>query len=90
MYMYIVYIIIIYSNFFFQCGLSCHRKCLSTLAIRCDTKVQYTCTVHETLLCVIVSGHIKGAACVTNVMYPCGFICIPVVSTLRRMNLIKI
>ena len=24
---------------FFQCGLSCHRKCLSTLAIRCDTKV---------------------------------------------------
>ena len=39
--------------------------------------------------CVIVSGLIKGAACATNVMYPCGFICIPVVSTLCRMNLIK-
>ena len=39
--------------------------------------------------CVIVSGRIKGAARVTNVMYPCGFICIPVVSTLCRMNLIK-
>ena len=38
---------------------------------------------------VIVSGRIKGAARVTNVMYPCGFICIPVVLTLRRMNLIK-
>ena len=25
----------------------------------------------------------------TNVMYPCGFICIPVVLTLHRMNLIK-
>ena len=39
--------------------------------------------------CVIVSGRIKGAARVTNVMYPCGFICNPVVLTLRRMNLIK-
>ena len=29
--------------------------------------------------CVIVSGRIKGAARVTNVMYPCGFICIPAV-----------
>ena len=42
------------------------------------------------LICVIVSGRIKGAARVINVMYPCGFICIPVVLTLRRMNLIKI
>ena len=40
-------------------------------------------------ICVIVSGRIKGAARVTNVMYPCGFICIPVVLTLRRMNIIK-
>ena len=39
--------------------------------------------------CVIVSGRIKGAARVTNVMYPCGFICNPVVLTLRRMNIIK-
>ena len=41
------------------------------------------------LLCVIVSGRIKGAACVTNVMFPCDFICIPVVLTLCHMNLIK-
>ena len=42
---------------FFQCGLSCHRKCLSTLAIRCDTKVQYTCTC-ETLLCTCTNTRI--------------------------------
>ena len=33
--------------------------------------------------CVIVSGCIKGAARATNVMYPCGFICNPVVLTLH-------
>ena len=38
--------------------------------------------------CVIVSGRIKGTTRVTNVMYPCGFICIPVVLTLHSMNLI--
>ena len=41
------------------------------------------------MFCVIVSGRIKGAARATNVMYSCGFICNPVVLTLRRMNLIK-
>ena len=42
-YMYI-YIFFLIQILFIQCGLSCHRKCLSTLAICCDTKVQYTCT----------------------------------------------
>ena len=33
--------------------------------------------------CVIISGRIKGTACATNVMYPCGFSCITVVLTLH-------
>ena len=43
-YIYIYFFFFLIQILFFQCGLSCHRKCLSTLAIRCDTKVQYTCT----------------------------------------------
>ena len=36
-------------------------------------------SIYNVICCVIVSGHIKGAACVYKVMYPCGFICIPAV-----------
>ena len=33
------------------------------------------------IYCIIMSGRIKGTAYATNVMYPCGFIFIPVVLT---------
>ena len=65
--------------------------CVAVCSI-CNTKCCYGTTYFYYCArdnCVIVSGRIKGAARATNVMYPCGFICNPVVLTLRRMNLIK-
>ena len=59
------------------------RACLKSALQSLGTKSLLIMTIgRNNTDCVIVSGHIKGAARVTNVMYPCGFICIPVVSTL--------
>ena len=41
------------------------------------------------LYCVIMRGHIKGAASVTNQLYHCGFICKPAYLRMRKFSLIR-